>query len=75
MPFNSKVITMLHKMDVFSHTLPEGMKTGYDFFRSFMTQNGERSVTADLVAQMFLERRGEPAAWAGVVRCDSRAHG
>jgi hypothetical protein len=51
--FDQKVTAMLHKIDVFSHTLPEDMKTEYDFFRSFMIQNGERSVTIDLVAEMF----------------------
>merc|ERR1719230_342995 len=53
MSFEPRVVTMLHKMDVWAYALPEELQVDYDSFRSFMIQNGERNVTLDLVTQVF----------------------
>jgi hypothetical protein len=76
--FEPKIVTMLHKMDVFAHTLPDELKTDYDFFRSFMIQNGERNVTIGLVTQMFANyeeslRRGREMFDAILARTDALA--
>jgi len=51
--FNDDAVQMFHKMDVFQHELPPRLENDFVNFKAFITQNGERNVSVDLVRQMF----------------------
>merc|ERR1712130_605099 len=51
--FDTDLVHMFHKMDVFEHTLPPHLQEDFPKFKAFLTQRGERNVQLDLVKQMF----------------------
>jgi len=55
--FDRDVVHLLHKMDVFDHELPLELKDDLMGFKAFLTQNGERNVSLELVSAMFKDRK------------------